>query len=90
MAILDPVFDRAVGRQLAARSVRDAVGTAIGSGAGSRVALACRDVRGEAPVVYEVRLSLPPVTQLRSGTSLAEALAAGPAVAPGCGQARVP
>ena len=70
---------------------RDAVEARAGSGAGSRVALACRDVRGQGPVVYEVRLSLPPVAQLRAGTpSLAEALAAGPSVAPGCGQARLP
>ena len=91
IAILDPVFDRAAGRQITARSVRDAVEARAGSGAGSRVALACRDVRGQGPVVYEVRLSLPPVAQLRAGTpSLAEALAAGPSVAPGCGQARLP
>jgi len=91
IAVLDPVFDRAAGRQLTARSVRDAVDAGAGAGAGSRVALVCRDVPGSGPVVYEVRLSLPPVVQLRSaGRSLAKALAAGPAIAPGCGQARIP
>ncbi len=91
IAILDPVFDRAVGRQLTARSVRDAVDARAGSGTGARVTLVCRGAQGAAPVVYEVRMSLPPVTQLRSGTpSLAQALAGGPAAAPGCGHARVP
>ena len=91
IAVLDPVFDRAAGRQLTSRAVREAVDAGAGPGAGGRVALACRDVPGSDRVVYEVRLSLPPVVQLRpAGRSLAQALAAGPAIAPGCGQARVP
>ncbi len=91
IAVLDPVFDRAVGRQLTARSVRGAVEATAGSGTGARVELVCRGAQGGGPVVFEVRLSLPPVAQLRTGTpSLQQALSAGPPVPPGCGQARVP
>lgn len=91
IAVLDPVFDRAAGRQLTARSVRDAVDAQAGPGAGGRVALVCRGAQGSEPVVYEVRLSLPPVSQLRSAApSLPRALSAGPPIPPGCGQARVP
>jgi ribonuclease T2 len=91
IAILDPLFDRWVGRQLTSRSVRDAVEAQAGSGAGARVSLVCRGAQGAGPVAYEVRLSLPPVVQLRApAPSLPRALSAGPAVPPGCGQARVP
>lgn len=91
IAILGPMFDHAAGRHLTARSVRDAVDAQAGAGAGGRVALVCRGAQGAEQVVYEVRLSLPPVAQLRTGSpSLAQALAGGPAVAPGCGRAHVP
>lgn len=91
IAILDPVFDRAAGRELTARAVREAVDAGSGPGAGARVALVCRGAQGARPTVYEVRLSLPTVAQLSSDDlSLAPALAAGPPVSPGCGQARVP
>lgn len=91
IVILDPLFDRAAGRQLTARSIRDAVDAKAGAGTGARVALVCRGAEGGGPLVYEVRLSLPPVAQLRSGApSLAQALSVGPTVPPGCGQARVP
>lgn len=90
IAVLDPVFDRQAGGRINARSVREAVDAQFGSGAGARVALACKDAGG-GPVVYEVRLSLPPVARLRPDPpSLAEALAAAPAVPPGCGQGRLP
>lgn len=91
IAVLDPLFDREVGRKITSRSVRQAFDAQFGSGAGARVALACKDARGEGPVVYEVRLSLPPVVQLSPNPpSLADALAAAPAVSPGCGQGRLP
>lgn len=91
IAILDPLFDREAGRRITSRSVRETFDAQFGTGAGSRVALACKDARGEGPVVYEVRLSLPPVAQLSPNPpSLADALAAAPAVPPGCGQGRLP
>jgi ribonuclease T2 len=86
IAVLDPVFDGAVGRKLSSRSVRAAVGARLGDGTGARVSLSCRDSAGQG-VVFEVRLSLPSVAQLRSDApSLGDALAAAPAVGPGCGQ----
>lgn len=91
IGVLDPVFDDAVGRGLSSRSIRDAFDSRFGKGAGSRISLVCRDVRGQGSVAFEVRLSLPPVTQLRQDSpALADALAGGPTVPPGCGQARVP
>lgn len=90
---LTPVFSDARGQRLSSRSVREAVDGVFGAGAGQRASLSCKDVSGEASIVYEVRLSLPAVPALSSaGTapSLADALAKGPAVAPGCGQGRVP
>lgn len=91
--VLDPLFDRAEGRRLAPRSVREAFDSEFGRGAGNRVGLTCRDVNREGTLVYEVHLSLPPVTDLRNGAttpSLAEALAKGPTIPAGCGQGRVP
>lgn len=89
--VLDPLFRNAVGQRVSARSVREIVDAQLGAGAGTRVGLTCRDALGVGSVVYEVRLSLPPVAQLRRDTpSLADALAGGPTVAPGCGNARVP
>lgn len=89
--VLDPVFDGSVGRVLSSRSIREAFDNRYGRGAGSRVGLVCRDARGEGVVTFEVRLSLPAVLQLHRGSpSLGDALAAGPAVPPGCGKARVP
>ncbi|MGI9124937.1 MAG: ribonuclease T2 family protein [Mycobacterium sp.] len=90
-AVLDPVFAGAAGRSVSSRSVRDTVDSRLGAGAGKRVSLTCRDAQGSGTVAYEVRLSLPPVPQLRQGPpSLADALAQGPPIPPGCGQARVP
>lgn len=89
-AVLEPVFTRSAGGQLTSRSVREAFDTRFGSGAGTRISLSCRDTRGQGSVVYEVRLSLPPVVALEKSSSLADALAAGPTVSPGCGQASVP
>lgn len=90
-AVLNPLFAGAPGRRMSSRTVREAFDAKFGSGAGARIGLACRDARGGANVIYEVRLSLPPVTQLsRSAPSLADGLAAGPTVPPGCGQGRLP
>ena len=89
--VLDPMFTKAAGQRLSARSVREAVDAQLGAGAGKRVGLNCRDASGAGSIVYEVRFSLPPVAQLRrDAPSLAGALALGPTVAPGCGQASVP
>lgn len=89
-AVLTPLF--AGSRDVSARAVRAAFDARFGPGAGQRVALSCRDSRAGGAVVYEVRLSLPRVSELRgqSAVSLREGLAAGPAVPPGCGRGRVP
>lgn len=88
-AVLDPVFEKSVGRRLAPRTVRQTFDDAFGQGAGGRVSLSCRQVDGQGSLVYEVRLSLPPVSELR-GDSLGMALARGPAIPAGCGQGTVP
>jgi ribonuclease T2 len=89
--VLTPVFANAVGRQVSSRSVREAFDARFGAGAGKRVSLICKDAPGAVSVMYEVRLSLPPVAQLpQDAPSLTDALAKGPAVAPGCGQGRLP
>ena len=89
--VLDPVFKQAAGQQISARSVRQVVDAQLGAGMGKRVGLSCRDASGAGSIAYEVRFSLPPVAQLqRDSPSLAGALAGGPTVAPGCGQAGVP
>jgi ribonuclease T2 len=89
--LLDPIFRKAAGRRVSARSVREAVEAQLGVGTGKRVGLTCRDASGVGSIVYEVRFSLPPVAQLQRDTpSLAGALAEGPTIAPGCGQAGLP
>jgi len=105
--VLEPLFDDASGRVLSARSIRQTFDAQFGGGAGKRVGLACRDAGGSGgaggrgsergsdggSVVYEVRLSLPPVVELPTtpgGVSLREVLAKGPAIPAGCGQGRVP
>jgi ribonuclease T2 len=90
--VLDPVFEKAEGRRLAPRTVRERIDAAFGDGAGRRVGLSCRKV-GDDTLVYEVRFSLPPVVDLRDDpapASLAESLADGPTIPPGCGSGRVP
>lgn len=90
-AVLNPVFAQAAGGQVSSRTVRAAFDAKIGSGAGSRVSLSCREVKSGGSVAYEVRMSLPPVVALRNDSpALAEALPAGPPVSAGCGQARLP
>lgn len=88
--VLDPLFAQGADG-LTARAVRDAIDARFGRGAGSRTSLSCRDAAGAGSVMYEVRLSLPPVVELRSDNqALGDALAKGPTVPPGCGRARVP
>lgn len=92
-SVLDPLFSRAAGREISARTVRAEFDARFGANTGQRVTLSCRDSGGRTPLVYEVRLSLPKVTELRSATdplSLREALARGPAVPAGCGRGQVP
>lgn len=91
--ILDPVFAAAEGGQLSASAVRDRFDAEFGKGAGTRVGVKCRSADREGLVVYEVRLSLPPVADLGSdkGTvSLREALVKGPTIPAGCRAGRVP
>ena len=93
--VLNPVFGRADGKALPPQAVRETFDAAFGRGTGQRVGLTCRDVAGQ-PVVYEVRLSLPSVTDLLAqknagkAVSLADSLAKGPPIPPGCGKGRVP
>ena len=92
-AVLDPAVRDARGGRLSARSLRDLFDARFGAGSGGRITLACRRTDGQGEVVYEVRLSLPAVPDLRaagSGVSLGEELAKAPTVPAGCGQARVP
>ena len=90
-AVLDPIFEQAAGTRVSAGSVREAFDTRFGAGAGKRVGLTCRDASGTGSIMYEVQLSLPPVVELhREAPSLGAALAEGPTVPAGCGQARVP
>lgn len=89
--VLDPLFAGSVGRPISARAIREAFDARFGKGAGARVALTCKDASGQGAVAFEVRLSLPTVAELRQNSApLGQALAAGPTVPPGCGQARVP
>ena len=90
---LQPVFSQAKGQRLSSRSVREAVDGAFGTGTGERVSLSCKQLSDKDSIVYEVRLSLPSVPALNlagNAPSLADALAGGPRVPPGCGQGRVP
>ena len=89
--VLSPIFGQAAGRQVSSRSVREAFDARFGAGAGKRVSLTCKDAQGGVSIMYEVRLSLPPVPQIRrDAPSLADAMANGPTLPPGCGQARLP
>lgn len=92
MRTLNAVFGAASGGQLAAKSVRQTFDAQFGPGAGQRVALSCKKTKGD-DVVYEVKLSLPPVVDLREGDRalpLDEALRRGPTIGGGCPSAHVP
>ena len=89
--VLDPIFEQAAGQQVSSRAVRRAFDARFGAGAGKRVGLTCRNASGAGSIMYEVQISLPPVVDLhRDAPTLGDALAKGPTVPPGCGQARVP
>ena len=89
--VLDPIFEQAAGQQVSSRAVRRAFDARLGAGAGKRVGLTCRNASGAGSIMYEVQISLPPVVDLhRDAPTLGDALAKGPTVPPGCGQARVP
>jgi ribonuclease T2 len=90
---LDPVFADAQGGRLSEAEVRGAFDERYGAGAGDRVRLTCRNVTGEGSVLYEVQVSLPPVTALRgSGNtlSLEDLLHRGPPIASSCLHGSVP
>lgn len=91
--VLGPIFDQAGGQSVSALTVRETFDARFGADAGKRVGLSCREASGAGSIMYEVRLSLPPVVDLRAGEnapSLGDVLAKGPTVPAGCGQARVP
>lgn len=91
--VLDPVFEKAVGGHVSLSSVRDRFDAEFGEGAGNHVGLDCREAGGNEIVAYEVRLSLPPVRDLRSpdGTvSLGSLLDRGPTIFAGCRRGLVP
>ncbi|WP_205876092.1 ribonuclease T2 family protein [Mycobacterium camsae] len=90
---LDPVFGAAAGGQLSASAVRERFDREFGRGAGMRVGLKCRSADREGLVVYEVRLSFPPVADLGHDggpVSLRDALGKGPTIPAGCRSGRVP
>jgi len=91
--VLDPMFTEAEGGRIQLSDVRDKFDAEYGAGAGGRVRLSCRNVTGQGSVVYELHLSLPPVTELRTpdGTrSLKDLILKGPPLGPGCRHASVP
>lgn len=88
--VLNPMFAKSAGKQLPPRVVRERFDAVFGRGAGDRVSLTCRDIDGRGTLVYEVRLSLPAVADLRGEESLGDALGRGPAVPAGCGKGLVP
>jgi ribonuclease T2 len=91
--LLDPMFASAQGGRIQLSAVRDKFDAEYGAGAGERVRLSCRNVTGQGSVAYELHLSLPPVTALRTpdGTlSLKDLILKGPALGPGCRHASVP
>jgi len=91
--ILDPAFTEAQGRHLTLTAVHDRFDAEFGEGAGQRVGLSCRNVTGQGSVVYELHVSLPPVTELRTADatlSLKDLILKGPPLGPGCRHASVP
>jgi ribonuclease T2 len=90
---LDPMFKDAEGDRMSLSDVRDKFDDEYGQGAGERVRLSCRNLTGEGSVVYELHLSLPPVTDLRidgDALPLKDLILKGPPIGPGCRHASVP
>jgi len=91
--ILDPMFKESEGKRITLSTVRDQFNAQFGEGAGDRVALTCRNLTGEGSVIYELHVSLPPVTELRTAgdtPSLKRLLLAGPPITAGCRHGNVP
>lgn len=85
--VLDPVLRDAAGGRLTLATVRARVDEAFGAGTGDRVGLGCRSKTGAGAMVIDVRLSLPPVVDLRTAdgaVTLADALHEGPPLAAQC------
>lgn len=90
--VLNGVVTSTPGGQVSVNAVRQTFDAQFGAGAGQRVGLSCKKDKG-GDVVYEVKLSLPPVAELHGGGNvvpLGEALSRGPAIGAGCPRAHVP
>lgn len=91
--ILNPVFRSAQGGRVSLDAVRGRLEAELGAGAGSRATMSCRQDKGQNMVAYEVQMSLPPVTQLGSGSdmiALRDVIAKGPTLSGGCRRGSVP
>lgn len=91
--ILNPLFEKAQGGDLTLRAVRDRFNAEFGAGAGDHVAMTCRDVAGEEILLYEVHVSLPPVSRFvapENTVSLGDLLVKGPTISAGCRRGSVP
>jgi ribonuclease T2 len=91
--VLDPMFADAEEGRIQLSDVQDKFNQMYGAGAGDRVRLSCRNLTGQGSVAYELHLSLPPVSELRTpdGTlSLKDLILKGPPLSPGCLHASVP
>lgn len=91
--VLDPMFAQNAGGRIQLREVREALDREFGAGAGDRVRLSCRNVTGLGSLAYELHLSLPPVTELRTSQgvrSLDDLIVKAPPLGPGCQHASLP
>jgi len=91
--VLDPVFERAQGRRLSLGAVRDRLNAEFGNATGNRVSLVCVAADGEGAIIYQVRLSLPPVSDFGpadSQPSLGGLLVKGPPLSTKCRAGHVP
>lgn len=91
--VLNPLFAKAEHGKLSLWTVRDRIDAEFGEGAGKRVGLSCHEVNGEQIIVYEVHLSLPPISEFGTAAnalSLGDLLAKGPTTSAGCWRGAVP
>lgn len=90
--VLNPVFQGSQGARLSPSTVRQALDSAFGEGAGQRAGLTCREHGGEGFVIYEIQMSLPPVPEMRTAadTSLGQWLTQGPQIPAGCQDGHLP